>query len=72
MSFQEGNAIVYRMSRDRRDQLELFVDIWVKAVGEGEQMPRYGGHLIPQEEWDWVRSEVKKKAEGVDQNENMD
>ena len=72
MSFQEGNVIVYRMSRDRRDQLELFVDIWVKAVGEGEKMPQDGGHLIPQEEWDWVKSEVKKRAEGVDHNEKMD
>ena len=60
------------MDGDRKAQLELFVDIWVKAVGEGEKMPQDAGHLIPREEWDWVRSEVKKRAEGVDQNENMD
>ena len=63
MSFQEGNVIVYRMSRDRRDQLELFVDIWVKAVGEGEKMPRDAGHLIPEDEWNWVKGEVRKRLE---------
>jgi hypothetical protein len=53
----------YGMDGDRRTQLELFVDIWVKAVGQGEKMPQDGGHLVPEEEWNWVKSEVRKRLE---------
>ena len=65
-------GIVYRMDRDRRDQLEFFVDTWVEAVQDGEQMPEESGSLIPEEEWKWVKTEVRKRTERIRQNENLD
>ena len=68
----KDKGIVYRMDRDRRDQLEFFVDTWVEAVQDGEQMPEESGSLIPEEEWKWVKTEVRKRTERIRQNENLD
>ena len=72
MSVHQDKRIVYRMDRDRRDQLEFFVDTWVEAVQDGEQMPEESGTLIPEDEWNWVKAEVRRRTERVSQNENID
>ena len=51
------------MDRNRRDQLEFFVDTWVEAVQDGEEMPEESGSLIPEEEWNWLKAEVRRRTE---------
>jgi hypothetical protein len=50
----------YGMDGDR-PHLELFVEAWVEAIEDGKEMPQEGGGLIPEEEWNWVKSEVTRR-----------
>jgi hypothetical protein len=59
MSVRNDKSIDYT---DRgRPHLEFFMETWVEAVKDGEEMPQDGGGLIPEEEWNWVKSEVSRR-----------
>jgi hypothetical protein len=59
MSVQDDKSIDY--TDGCRPHLEFFVETWVEAVEDGEEMPQDGGGLIPEEQWNWVKSEVRRR-----------
>jgi hypothetical protein len=59
------------MDKDRT-HLEFFVRTWVEAVEEGEDMPEESGSLISEEDWDWVKAEVKKMSKRLSGKDKLE
>jgi hypothetical protein len=46
-----------------RTRLEFFVQTWVEAVEGGEDILEESGNLMPEEDWNWVRAEVRRRIQ---------